>query len=569
MDTEDKAYEHGPVDGLPKSLVEKEGPTVAVIALMQRQGWLNRNRRRQIQTAAKLPVKVSDAVAAHISKTDWTVLTYYLSARHRWGNFWSVVLTEQTGRNGKGSKPYALAVDIQLLDAYASGWSDLKYDEGALVNSCPPWPEIKEKLLKFWKDPKVPMPLGVFMLWPRLLTDLERWSELDRDQRFRVGHAVFALSSIGWTRWFIDEAVARCTDLNAELGSLTSPRQDTSVNDPAPAREVSSEVSEGAGVPQAAEVEEAKVCDLNIVVDSLAQKLAALQSDWQTPPTRALLTRLISLGTEAAEVLALMPEDKVPPREILEARLTKLRERLLEVAANGEMTWLGEDDIEGIAARWWIALEDVKSEEEVEALAEDAERALARIDTAVHEMKAALAEVDRTKAAVAFLDQDLAKPMSAVRRIDLSNRLAKAKEDAIAADRQQTNVMLFVLSSASPFGQAFDPALDYAGEMSARGVAASGDQPSEVQTANDDPAVAVLNGHPQDLPEDEEECAADATSEAPRQSSTGDVSADLKVVDAEPSSTAGIQRDASTSDARLAPSTTSAPATAPDPHPEP
>lgn len=466
MDKEDKAYENEPVDGLPKSLVEKEGSTVAVVSLMQRQGWLNRDRRRHIQTAAKLPVEVSHAVAARISKTDWTVLTYYLSARHRWENFWSVVLAKQTGHNAKGSMPYALAVDIQLLDAYASDWFDLNYEEDTLVNSCSPWPEIKEKLLGFWKDPKVPMPLGVFMLWPRLLKDLEQWHRLDEGQRLRVGHAIFALSSIGWTRWFIDDALSRCSDLERELGELKSPASKTPSEAAESSQDQMSQTAAGSQQDDSKSIESTD--DLDSEWSRLGEELNQIHSDWRAAPTRALLGRLSAIGQCATRLLPLVPDDTVPPREVFERALHELDKRLHEAAEGDELPWLGVDDLRRIMARWRIALANTQDDAAVLELANDAGLALDRLNASITEVRAADAHVSQTKAAVASLEGESAECASVIHRIALNQRLLETKQEALAAERKQTDVLLFVLASASPRGEVFNPGVDYNAELVAR-----------------------------------------------------------------------------------------------------
>lgn len=464
MQSETNPYEHLPPRGLPTSLIQLEGNTVAVVALMQRKAGLNRERRRELQSGAKTYAEVPSSVQRAISKTDWNVLTHYLSAGERWGSFWHVVKSMLRRQSAAGTKSYAVAVDVQLLDAYEAEWFKLSLDSDVLTEACLEWPRIREALEGFWRAGKDPMPLGVFMLWPRLLHDLERWDKLGSDQRVHVGHAIFALSSIGWTRWFIDEAVSRCPGLDSELGKLKSPpRVDAEAveavpiqGDPEPATD--DKTLQGSVAAQL-------TLDVTGKWTAIGAELAQIQSSWPPAPARSVLNQIAALGAEAADLLAELPDDRVPPRELLERGLDALRARLHEAAKSTELRWLSSEDIEGILARWRIALAKASDEEAVTTLADDSEQALERIATAIEEAQLALARVSDAKGAVAAAAEELAQQSSAIRRIDLSKRLQQAREAEIAAERKQTDVMLFVLASASPMGEAFDPAIDYVAEV--------------------------------------------------------------------------------------------------------
>lgn len=488
-------YEHMPPWGLPSSLILPDGNTAAVVSLMQRKAGLNRERRRELQASAKTHREVPSSFQGEISKTDWNVLTYYFNAEERYRNFWHVVKLMLRRHSVLGTKSYAVAVDVQLLDAYESGWFKLTLDSDALGKVCPEWPRIREALEGFWEAGKHPMPLGMFMLWPRLIEDLEDWEKLDSDQRLRVGHAIFALSSIGWTRWFIDEAVSRCPDLDSELGDLkTPPNPEAGAVDPCPIQRVA-ELDRDDKRLQGSVVGQATI-DVTGKWSAIGAELARLQSSWQPSPARSVLTQITALGAEAAELLALLPVDKVQPRELLERGLENLRARLHEAANSVELRWLSGEDIEGITARWRIALANSSDEDAVAALAEDSEQALDRIAIAIDEAQSAQARVSDAKMAVTAAVDELAQQSSAIRRIELAKRLQDAKEAEIAAERKQTDVMLFVLASASPMGEAFDPAIDYVAELAAQ---------SESELARGGEAVGVddvgstdevLNGQP-------------------------------------------------------------------------
>lgn len=61
MEEQPGPYVHRFVEGLPASLIAKEGKTFAAIALMQRHAGVNRETRRELQSGVK--VYLSDKVA--------------------------------------------------------------------------------------------------------------------------------------------------------------------------------------------------------------------------------------------------------------------------------------------------------------------------------------------------------------------------------------------------------------------------------------------------------------------------------------------------------------------------
>lgn len=465
MQTDENKYQHRPVPGLPKSLVEKDGNTVAVIALMQRQAGLNRERKREMQGGAKSNGVPAQPIVKSISRTDWNVLTFYLSPGDRWGSFWHVVRKTLRRQNAAGTKAYAVAVDVQLLNAYDPGWADLTLDAEALVSVCAEWPRIREAIEEFWKrDGKEPMPLGVFMLWPRLVKDLEQWQQLHGGQRRRVAHAVFALSSIGWTTWFIDDALSRCPELSPELGELKSP----AIQVPSGTAETSRDHAISEASENTPQDDGKSIDDLESEWARLGEELNQIHGDWAVSPTKGLLSRLSALGEQAAGLLPLVPDDTVPAQEVFEQALHELDKRLHEAAESDELPWLGADDLRRIMARWRIALGEAHDDTAVLGLADDASLAIDRLNASIREVRSADAQVNQTKATVAALEDESAQWSSAVRRIELTHRLLEAKQEALAAERKQTDVLLFVLASASPRGEVFDPSVDYDVELVAQ-----------------------------------------------------------------------------------------------------
>lgn len=435
-----------------------EGNTAAVISLMQRRAGLNRERKRDLQSGTKSVWESGQSVTASMSKTDQNVLTYYMSANDRWGSFWSVVRMRLRRRSAMGTKIYALAVDIQLLDSYAPEWQDLPFESGMLIGVCPEWERIQEALQRFWKGrEKEPLPLGVFMLWPRLVEDLQRWATLDAELQTRIGHAVFSLSSIGWTRWFIDEALSICPALEHELGEL---RGKSPVPDEPPRTSDELPVSLNEELIVENEKNEST---LNIEAEwvTIGAELKRIESQWLTVPTRELLSKLVLLGSDASKLLDAIPDCMMPPRILLENRLGALRIHLDELASGTELSWLSEEDLNGIMLRWSLAMDDASSDDLIFELADDVELAMDRLVVAIGEVRSAQESVDRANQTLLALDGEVSYQMSVIRRIELTNRQLQAKGEVIAAERKQTDAMLFTLASASPRGEKFDPMIDY------------------------------------------------------------------------------------------------------------
>lgn len=465
MQIDEGQYKHLSVQGLPRSLIQVENSTAAVIALMQRHAGLNRERKREMESRKNAPAATGQAIASSISKRDRNILAFYLSANERWNSFWDVVAETLRRGSAVGTKVYAVAVDVQLLNAYDPRWPDLLLENDLLTEMCPEWGRIREALEGYFEScKKGTMPLGVFMLWPRLIKDLQRWPELDADQRTRAGHAIFSLSSIGWTHWFIDEAVSLCPDLTQELGELMSPSRRPAESPPEPEVHQSTTLDDEMGDDR---TEDESTLDISFAWATMGEELAKLQGEWQPPPSRPLLCRLIELGNDAAKLLDAMPDEE-PPRSVLERRLDVLCGRLDEAASGSELPWLTSEDLNGIMARWHLALANAQEDDAVLLLADDAELAIDRLVTAIDEMRSAQARVDSAKQALAVLDAELARPASAVRKFDLTNRQLEAKEELLGAERKYRDAMLFVLASASPCGEAYDPNVDYAAEMAAQ-----------------------------------------------------------------------------------------------------
>lgn len=461
MQSEKIPYIHGPVEGLPKSLVEPEDQTIAAIALMIRQGGLNRKVRREKKIGSR-PVDLrAQLLAKKIFIKEWKSLATYVSADHRWNSFWMCMLEKQ--RTGSlMCLYYPAAIDIQLLSAYAPSWQSLEEDVEALSLECSEWRQIREQLLKYWRGGDVAMPLGVFMLWPRLVDDLRHWTTLDDQHRVHVGRAVFSLSSIGWTRWFIEQALLLCPALASELENLDKPAADRAAS--AQFMESSEETSIVSKREDDCSVDSASG-SVDELWSSIGKEVTDVHAAWQADPTQELLHRLIALGESAIKLLNVLPEKFISPREVLESSLDILRDRLLAGMQEESLKWLGSDELDGVFARWRLAAIEAASDAEVTLLAEDTALALARFESAAIEIQVAQAQVTETKLVLAKLDEEQSGNPTLASRLSLAKRLDSANEASIHAARRETEAILAVLAAVSPRGETFDPNVNYVSKL--------------------------------------------------------------------------------------------------------
>jgi hypothetical protein len=469
MQPEEVTYAHGPVDGLPKSLVQPEDQTIAAIALMTRQAGLNRKARRDKKPSSKPGSEYPQTLAKKIFLKDWVVLATYVDARERWASFWACARAQQRTGNLVCPK-YADAIDVQLLNGYDRAWPDLKEDQEALGLVCSEWPHIRESLLKYLKSGKAAVSLGVFMLWPRLIADLARWESLDEPRRLQVGHAVFSLSSIGWTRWFIDQALLLCPALADEFEGLDSAsKTKPSV---APSQQSSEEkaatLSAGEGAVAHTEVEvEAGAAAGDVVASvadlwsSLGVEVAAIQEAWTDEPSRDLLERAVALGVSAAQLLDAIPEKVTSPYEDLKIGIDALRVRLLDATQQEGLHWFGTDELDGVLARWRLAAKEASSDDEVVSLVTDAEQALSRFASAAIELQVEQAKLAETKLALGKLDAEQNGNVSLALRMGLAKRRDSAIEANSRARRREMEAMLAVLAAASPKSAPFDLGVNY------------------------------------------------------------------------------------------------------------
>ena len=467
------------VHGLPASLLAPEGKTVAVIALMQRKAGLNRERRKTLEARfgqrTDPPTWLRD-----LSRTDWNVLAHYMSGSFRFYSFW-VVASSLKAFIGK--ERYAHAIEVQLLGAYDDAWLAQTLDEDQLTASCPLWPQIREGIVSSPTIRAGTLPLGVFMLWPRLRDDLEIFDTLDDARRLTVAHAIFALSTAGRTTWFIDEALRRRRDLVSELGPEAR-RQAFPVSAERPGQDVA-EVSTEA-TPDESDAGQTQGNGW----DSRVARLAQLVSELEREPNRESVEELLALSATFEADLASLPSRLRHVAEELSSRRAALMTLLRSFASQEAFSWMDADLLEQIDARWALA-ERVHDGEAAAELSDDAARALSRTQEAADGYLAAAGEVSAAIEACDAVDRELAGASGFAEKSAIRRRQGHARKVQHAAEDAQHVCQEQLIDAASPFGEPFDLKADYRQELD--GLAPhplqGGDTPIDTSGAGQEDAV--------------------------------------------------------------------------------
>lgn len=465
MTSESEKYHHRAVRGLPKSALGPNGTTVEVIALMQSQAGLNRELRRQIRVPGR-HVLQDVALQKKLGKDEWNILTHFLSADERYRNFWTLLKQRKGTPAGKAS---ALAVDVQFFQAYDAGWKSLQYDADSLVARCPEWDVIRAHLEKHALQEKTKNPFGVFMLWLQLCDDFSRWDALSSARRTSATRAVFSLSSIAWSQWFVEDAIRQCAALDDELGHLL--REPELAAHPAKQGLASPQESQpaSASVHSRSDLEAALPLECQPdksqaeVWKDLGGRVRSLSADWSDGIRRELLQTLRALGNDAANLLDSLPDAEETARSAYRSSLAALQQRLEQAVQNEEIGWLGGADVDGILAQWQAALQSANDRTAIESLSRDADQALVRFADAAAAFGVANANLTNAREANELIVRHLTEKPSALQRIELTEKLLLSREEVIGAERELNRILASVLTSVSPPAQPSAPAESSAG----------------------------------------------------------------------------------------------------------
>ncbi len=457
MQTYEKLYFHQPISGLPACLLRKEGRETAVIALMRRHTGLNRDRRRNMQRYPNRSGPLPD-----LARSDVDVPQRYVRAEDQFLSFWTVVARMRSGAGTlMRSAAYATALAVPLLTDYAPEWINLLEDDAEIKRSCPEWTRIRERIVSHPGFDEGAGSMGMFMLWPRIVDDLEHWAELSTDRRLKAGLAVFALSSIGWTRWFVDDALIRCPQLALDLGAVAQPilaedviDQASAVTAPTAGREVGERLFEAS----AAAVDEPRWAHLLRRLDAVTAELKEL-------PTQEAVADLAALADDFGELGATLPQREQPLTEHFDSRRRELIAHLRTLGARSELEWLDAELISQIDARWQIALAARHELDAIEELACDAELAVARTSEAADLYVQAAGTVADKRLAVKSADQLGQEAKGFGAQAAARRGQAEAQQSLSDALAHQQARYDRLIDGASPFSEPFDYSADYVAKL--------------------------------------------------------------------------------------------------------
>ncbi len=462
-------YRHKPVYGLPASLITLNEKVLPVIALMQREAGLNREQRRELHSEASSYREPDARLKQMVSKTDWNVLTYYLSASERFGSFWHVVKRMLDPQKRPGARAFAIAVDVQLLKAYEPSWLTLAFDESTLTADCEEWPRIRSRIEKYSGFDQGSTPFGMFMLWPRLLVDLKCWEELDAGRRIRVGHAIFALSSIGWTDWFVAKAVACCPEIQPELGVLLKAGSQTTTGDQS-GRTTEESLMDAAGQIATTETRADRVDDPGMSDDPLVQviqRLDAVAAELREHPTREAVDDLSQVALEFARMRESLPKRPGSLAEQFEERHRDLMVFLAETAARPGFQWLDDAMLSQLDARWRLARAERGDPDQIAELSADAAAAIVRTGEASEAFVCAAESATASRQLTQLAEQRLASAKGFGQQAAAKRQQSDAQMNAIEAEAVQLATQERLVDAASPFAAPFDYSVDYATKLDA------------------------------------------------------------------------------------------------------
>ena len=490
MQTDESQYFHQPVYGLPASLISLDEKVLPVFALMQREAGLNRERRREMQPDARSYCEPDARLRRAVSKTDWSVLTYYLSASERFESFWYVVKRMLDPQGRQGTKAYAVAVDVQLLKTYESGWLTLPFDESALIAECNEWPQIRSRIEEHPGFNKGGTSLSMFMLWPRLLGDLRRWEALDTDRQLEVGHAIFALSSIGWTDWFIAQAVACCPQLQPELGRLLHKPNGGSTADEQwqHAKELHMGESEQV-TPTSPHADGVQASETSSSAwAEVMQRLDAVAAELRQHPTREAVADLSQIALEFERMCDSLPRRLSSVAQQFEERHRELMAFLSEAAARPGFEWLDAPMLSQLDARWRLKRSERGEPDQIAELVADAAAAIVRTGEASEAFVRAVESVETSRRATLTAEQTLATAKGFGQQAAAKRQHSDLQRQAIEAEGVQLATQERLIDAASPFAEPFDYSGDYVARLNSRDAVS----PTEVE----DSVVAVLAHRP-------------------------------------------------------------------------
>lgn len=449
---------HQPLIGLPRSLLGQPRETPLVIVLMQSSAGLDRKLRRAMVGGVERLERIGGHVDAGVPKPERDALACFLNPFARASTFWQVAAAETApARHRVARITYARAVDYQLLRAYEPEFLAQPFDEAAFSDACPAWPQIRTGLLqslsKLMPSLQKIAPFGVFMLWIRIADNLRHWADLDNEQRTKVAQAAFALSSIGMTDWFVDQARAICPELDSEFSLLVPYSPDShgataSVPDSADA------------MPHA--LDEAADVESSSTFTNLLDRLDVIADELRKAPTRGTVEDLAMLAREFEALREELPPREKSAAERFEAAVSSLKDYLRDLSTRDAYEWMDPGLLDQIGSRWCLARRERSTQPAVAELADDAAHAIIRTEKAVQVLDGANADFCLANTAAEAATAAFAQAVTFSDKAVARRRLADEQQRRLDAERAQNSYREQLIDAASPFAEPYDYSCDYA-----------------------------------------------------------------------------------------------------------
>lgn len=428
------AWPDRPVESLPRSLLAREGKTFAVVALMQRAGQINRDRRRDQAWEPHAQRAWPEGVDADAPRAELALLARFLDQGHRALAFWNLVASRRERRRDPVSN-HIVSLEAQLLRAFEPAWDALDLDEAALQQACPPWPGIRDRVVdatsRLVRRPR----LSPFMLWPALCAELDRWPALDQARQQVVARAVFALASVGWTDWFVREALRRCPELAPELGA-TCP-----------------------GWTGASPVLESETAE-RVPLDQITYRVLAACAELREQPCREAVEDLLACARDAQAWASALPDRRLAAVRALRLAIGELLADARARAAGPGLRWMDEAVLAQLDARWHLAAHGGDLDA-LRALVLDVAQARSRLAGAAARCAQARDRLQACRVALARLEAEEADAEPLLRRRLLEQSRAEATRALLEAEQALPAAEDALLAALSPEAAPFDLAVDY------------------------------------------------------------------------------------------------------------
>jgi len=448
--------EERPVFGLPDALMAWEGKIPAAVVMSYKASGINRKTRLENNSKhRKKPVSKNNPHWRYLAQSfpELKELPYdreqffdLISGEARFTNFWRGVATPIVPERGK--RPFIrepLSIDGQLLARYDKDWNALELDEAALTAACPAWPGLRAQIITWLMrenaDQSIDMdalPLGLFMLWPRLQHDFQHWDTLDEQRRTDAAHAAFALSSAARSGWFIERALELCPALAAQFDWIVRHRDWT----PPPVADTDTQAS---GQEWMALIER---------LDELAHELNA-------QPTQEAVSELAALVAALEQHSAHLPHRQAEITQQLDEQVQALRQRLHQSAAQDGFAWLDTVLLQKIDARWQARRDASNAPESLAALRDHITAALSHLDELIPACARLYQQVGTAAHEVACLEQTLESADGFLHKARIQPQLEAARQTRIDTEKaqhaKQTELIEAVLPPGDKLALLFDP----------------------------------------------------------------------------------------------------------------